>query len=144
MLVDQRLGCLIYSSLTGKTFQSGGQPDAPVPDDLRPLIEQMISSSVLDRNLSLLEIKETLTEHFEDTENRITVEAFARAQHSEAEIVQELPVVTRQTRAISTQQVSFALTALVAIGIGLFTLLPQNSPTIQSCLLYTSELPTKA
>ena len=126
------LGCLIYSSLTGKTFQSGGQPDAPVPDDLRPLIEQMMSSSVLDRNLSLLKIKETLTEHFEDTENRITVEAFARAQHSEAEIVQELPVVTRQTRAISTQQVSFALTALVAIGVGLFTLLPQNSPTIQS------------
>ena len=126
------LGCLIYSSLTGKTFQSGGQPNAPVPDDLRPLIEQMMSGSVLDRNLSLLEIKETLTEHFEDTENRITVEAFARAQHSEAEIVQELPVVTRQTRAISTQQVSFALTALVAIGVGLFTLLPQNSPTIQS------------
>ncbi|MCS5575063.1 MAG: hypothetical protein NZ789_19225, partial [Pseudomonadales bacterium] len=126
------LGCLIYSSLTGKTFQSGGQPDAPVPDDLRPLIEQMMSSSVLDRNLSLLKIKETLTEHFEDTENRITVEAFARAQHSEAEIVQELPVVTRQTRAISTQQVGFALTALVAIGVGLFTLLPQNSPTIQS------------
>ena len=126
------LGCLIYSSLTGKTFQSGGQPDAPVPDNLRPLIEQMMSSSVLDRNLSLLKIKETLTEHFEDTENRITVEAFARAQHSEAEIVQELPVVTRQARAISTQQVSFALTALVAIGVGLFTLLPQNSPTIQS------------
>ena len=126
------LGCLIYNCLTGQTLGSGVQPDTPVPEDLQPLLERMTSESVLDRNLSLLDIKEKFKAYYEDSENRITIETFARSEQSKTQVSQDSQVLTRQSRAVSFQWVSFALITLLSIGFGLFTILPEDNYTDQT------------
>ena len=124
------LGCLIYNSLTGKSVGSGEHPDTPLPEGLQRLLDQMTSDSVLDRNLSLPDIKETFREHYEDPENQIAAETFTRPQQSSTtHVTPDSPVLTRPSRAVSIRWVSVSLIALVSLGIGIFSLLPEDNLT---------------
>ena len=125
------LGQLLFASLTGELASSPGEPGAPLPDDLRPMAEQMVSSSVIDRNLTPLIIKETLARHFEVPGENIAIADFSRAQQSGTISAQDVPVVTRQTRAINTRHAAVAFGVLAAVGIILFILLPTADPVTQ-------------
>ncbi|MBT5700591.1 MAG: hypothetical protein HOI67_04000 [Gammaproteobacteria bacterium] len=126
------LGCLLFRVLTGKRWEKGVELDLPLDTHLERQLRAMLSESPFERPTTLLELRESLGNHFEGSSTTIDSVAFSRRSAA----VQEATTATtpdligkRQDQAIPLQRVLIAGASLLFFAGLLFAFLPTNTPT---------------
>ena len=126
------LGCILFRVLTGKPWEKDVELDLPLDAHLERQLRAMLSESPFERPSTLLDLRESLGKHFEDTSTAIESVAFSRRSSSVPEITTPATpdlIGKRQSQAVSLQRVLFAGAFLLFFAGLLFSFLPTNTST---------------
>ena len=126
------LGCLLFRVLTGKRWEKDVELDLPLDAHLERQLRAMLSESPFERPTTLLELRESLGNHFEGSSTAIDSVAFSRrsAAVQEATTANTPDLIgKRQDQAIPLQRVLLAGASLLFFAGLLFAFLPTNTPT---------------
>ena len=126
------LGCIVFKVLTGKSWKKDVELDLPLDAHLDHQLRAMLSESPFERPSSLLELRESLGNHFEGSSTAIESVAFSRRTSPVPETTttatQDL-IGKRQDQAIPVQRVLLAGVCLLIFAALLFTFLPTSTPS---------------
>lgn len=123
------LGCIVFQSLTGKKWTPGVELDTPLPPAVHGMVTRMLSSTAVDRQMSLAEVRDSLRSEFEDKSAGITSVSFSRAADSQPDVMSDpMPAapIGSKGKAVPMQTVLLAGAGLVIFGLLLFLFLPQT------------------
>ena len=126
------LGCILFRVLTGKPWEKDVELDLPLDAHLERQLRAMLSESPFERPSNLVELRESLGNHFEGTSTTIESVAFSRRSSSVPEITTPAApdlIGKRQSQAVSLQRVLFAGAFLLFFAGLLFSFLPTNTST---------------
>tara|TARA_B110000467_G_scaffold157169_1_gene171590 strand:+ start:1566 stop:3833 length:2268 start_codon:yes stop_codon:yes gene_type:complete len=126
------LGCILFRVLTGKPWEKDVELDLPLDAHLERQLRAMLSESPFERPSTLLDLRESLGNHFEGTSTAIESVAFSRRSSSVPEITTPATpdlIGKRQSQAVSLQRVLFAGAFLLFFAGLLFSFLPTNTST---------------
>ena len=124
------LGCILFQSLTGKPWTPGVELDAQLPAAIHDMVEQMLSQTVVDRQISLSRVRETLKAEYEEQSPGIASVDFSRPT-GEPDVPDQAPAVTqvRPGSSLPIQTVLLVTAGLIISGLLLFLLL-QTEPRV--------------
>ncbi len=126
------LGCILFKALTGKSWKKDVELDLPLDAHLEHQLRAMLSESPFERPTTLLELRESLGNHFEGSSTAIESVAFSRRSSSVLETTTTPTpdlIGKRQDQAIPLQRVLLAGVCLLIFAALLFSFLPTNTPS---------------
>ena len=126
------LGCILFKALTGKSWGKDVELDLPLDAHLERQLRAMLSESPFERPTTLLELRESLGNHFEGSSTAIESVAFSRRSSPTLETtIAATPdlIGKRQDQAIPLQRVLLAGVCLLIFAALLFAFLPTNTPS---------------
>jgi serine/threonine protein kinase len=126
------LGCILFKALTGKRWEKDVELDLPLDVHLERQLRAMLSDSPFERPTTLLELRESLANHFEGSSTAIESVAFSRQSSSvpEANTTHTPDLIgKRQDQAIPLQRVVLAGICLLIFAALLFAFLPTDTPS---------------
>ncbi len=126
------LGCILFKALTGKSWKKDVELDLPLDAHLERQLRAMLSESPFERPTTLLELRESLGNHFEGSSTAIESVAFSRRSSSVLETTTTPTpdlIGKRQDQAIPLQRVLLAGVCLLIFAALLFSFLPTNTPS---------------
>jgi serine/threonine protein kinase len=126
------LGCILFKALTGKSWKKDVELDLPLDAHLERQLRAMLSESPFERPTTLLELRESLGNHFEGSSTAIESVAFSRRSSSVLETTTTPTpdlIGKRQDQAIPLQRVLLAGVCLLIFAALLFAFLPTNTPS---------------
>ena len=125
------LGCILFRTLTGKRWKKNVELDSPLDAHLESQLRSMLSESPFERPTNLLELRESLGNHFEGSSTAIESVAFSRRSSSVPKTTTAAApdlIKKRQDQAIPLQRVLLAGVSLLIFAALLFAFLPTNTP----------------
>jgi serine/threonine protein kinase len=126
------LGCILFKALTGKSWKKDVELDLPLDAHLERQLRAMLSESPFERPTTLLELRESIGNHFEGSSTAIESVAFSRRSSSVLETTTTATpdlIDKRQDQAIPLQRVLLAGICLLIFAALLFAFLPTNAPS---------------
>ena len=126
------LGCILFKALTGKSWEKDVELDLPIDVHLEHQLRAMLSDSPFERPTTLLELRESLVNHFEGSSTAIESVAFSRQSPSVPEATRTRTpdlIGKRQEQAIPLQRVVLAGACLLIFAALLFAFLPTDTPS---------------
>ena len=126
------LGCILFRVLAGKPWGKDAELDLPIDAHLEQQLRAMVSESPFERPSTLVELRESLGNHFEGTSTAIESVAFSRRSSFVPEITTTATpdlISKRQNEAVPLQRVLFAGAFLLFFAGLLFYFLPSNTST---------------
>ncbi len=126
------MGCILFKALTGKSWKKDVELDLPLDAHLEHQLRAMLSESPFERPTTLLELRESLGNHFEGSSTAIESVAFSRRSSSVLETTTTPTpdlIGKRQDQAIPLQRVLLAGVCLLIFAALLFSFLPTNTPS---------------
>ena len=126
------LGCILFKALTGKRWEKDVELDLPLDVHLERQLRAMLSESPFERPTTLLELRDSIGNHFEGSSTAIESVTFSRRSSSvlKATTTPSPDLIgKRQDQAIPLQRVLLAGVCLLIFAALLFAFLPTNTPS---------------